>query len=149
MNYKPRTAHPRKFKHQQGFSLLEAIVALALISLTGIAIFSWLNQSLGNLANLNRQQTQTQLVENALSYIQTINPMKSPNGSSQLGSLQLIWQSQLIENPNRSVVRVGFFTNYQVGLYLMDVTLKQPNLPAYSFSVRQVGYRELNLNGTN
>ena len=149
MNYKHPTAPPRKFNRQKGFSLLEAIVALALISLTGMAVFSWLNQSLGNLSKLERRQTQSQLIANSMSYIQTINPMISPVGSTQLGSLQLTWQSQLIEQPLRSVVKVGLATNYLVGLYTMDITLQDSGQPAYSFSVRQVGYRDLTSNAQN
>jgi len=114
-----------------------------------MAVFSWLNQSLGNLSKLERRQTQSQLIANSMSYIQTINPMISPVGSTQLGSLQLTWQSQLIEQPLRSVVKVGLATNYLVGLYTMDITLQDSGQPAYSFSVRQVGYRDLTSNAQN
>lgn len=137
------TAHLKKYRFIKGFSLLEAIVALALISLTGMAIFSWLNQSLGNLSNLNRQQMQSQLAENAFSYIKTINPMVTPDGTTQLGSLHLTWHSKLMGQPDRAVGSLGNFTNYQMGLYLLDVTLQQPDTVTLNFSVRQVGYLEI------
>lgn len=143
MTYKPPIAAPKKYKTSQGFSLLEAIVALTLISLTGVAIFSWINQSLKNLSVISRQDIQLQRVENALAYVRTINPMKTPQGSSQIGDLQLSWQSELIEPINRSVSRRGGFGNYQVGLYSLDVTLEQSDMSDYVFTVRQPGYLEI------
>ena len=40
-------------RQQRGFSLLEAVVSIVLISTTGLALFSWINS---NLISLGRVQ---------------------------------------------------------------------------------------------
>ena len=130
-----------KYHQQKGFTLIEAIVALVLISLTGMAIFQWLNQSMANLRVLEREQSTTLTVQNALAYIKTINPMENPTGKAQVGNMQLEWESDLLEEPTKDMTQKGSITQYTFGLYQMDVTLTQTNQPKFQFSVRQVGYK--------
>ncbi len=127
--------------YNQGFSLLEAIVAMVLISLTGMAVFQWLNQSLANLTVLERQQSSTLITQNALAYIKTVNPMQTPKGSVQLGNTQLEWTSELLEPITTGVTQKSTLTHYSFGLYLLQVNVIQNNHPPYQFSVRQVGYK--------
>jgi len=130
-----------KYHQQKGFTLIEAIVALVLISLTGMAIFQWLNQSMANLRVLEREQSTTLTVQNALAYIKTINPMENPTGKAQVGNMQLEWESDLLEEPTKGMTQKGSITQYTFGLYQLDITLTQTNQPKFQFSVRQVGYK--------
>ena len=142
MNFKRLIARPLKFKTTRGFSLLEAIVALALISLTGTAIFSWINQSLSNLSRLNNHQAQTIQLDNALAYLRQVNPMATPQGSVVMGDTQLNWSSELIEPQKRMVGRRGTPTPYVMGLYSMTVEVRRPDAKPLSFNIRQVGYQD-------
>ena len=45
-----------------GFGLLEAIVALALLSGTGLALFSWINQNLQTASRLRAQEQEARLL---------------------------------------------------------------------------------------
>ena len=140
MNFKRLIVRRLKFKSVAGFSLLEAIVALALISLTGTAIFSWINQSLSNLSRLNNHQAQTIQLDNALAYLRQVNPTANPEGSIQLGDTQIDWTSELIEPQVRSVGRRGTPNAYVVGLYTMAVEVRKADAEPLRFTIRQVGY---------
>lgn len=140
MNCKHPIARLSRFSRNLGFSLLEAIVALALISLTGTAIFSWLNQSLSNLSTLNRHQAEAIKFDNALAYLKTVNPMQSPQGEVVLGDTTISWTSELVEEPARVVGKRGNPTTYAMALYVMNVRVVEANGRPVTFNMRQVGY---------
>ena len=72
-------------KTQHGFSLLEVIVALVLITSTGMALFSWMNTNTMSLQRVQFVQQRNIATRNALMYINTINPLQTPQGSTTLG----------------------------------------------------------------
>lgn len=124
-----------------GFSLLEAIVALALVASIGITLLSWLN---GSLIGLRRVQaiSETQAARrNALAYLAHINPMLTPEGEIQLGGWRLRWQAREVE-PARDGVGYPAGTGlYLIGLYDTTARLERGADETEEFTLRQVGYR--------
>ena len=86
-------------KTQHGFSLLEVIVALVLITSTGMALFSWMNTNTMSLQRVQFVQQRNIATRNALMYINTINPLQTPQGSTTLGSYIVNWNSKALEPP--------------------------------------------------
>lgn len=136
-----------------GFSLLEVIVALVLISSTGMALFSWINTNTLSLQRISSIQQRNIATRNALMYINTINPLDAPQGSTVLGSFKINWTSQALEAPKDGKNHLGAMSFYQLGLYNVQVNVYDLNEQLLSqFSVRQVGYiqvRKPNLSDLN
>ena len=140
--YFPARGLPSGCRFSRGFSLLEAIVALTLLAVAGLALFSWINASFDGLARADAAQLRAQAQSNALAYIQTINPMARPSGSTNLGSLTVAWQAkeiaQKIKPSEGSPDGTG---NFIVALYELDVTMTDlPRVPAFTMKVSQLGF---------
>lgn len=73
---------------QRGFSLLEAIVALAILASVGMALFAAMNQSLSMVARAEKVRERESALRNAVAWIQVINPAQQPRGEHELGALR-------------------------------------------------------------
>lgn len=128
---------------QGGFSLLEAIVALVLLSTVGMAIFSWINTSLIGLNRAQAVTTRTQTIQNALSAMEQINPAEAESGEMQVGNMEIEWYTEIVE-PLQDGVGYPLGTGlYQIGLYDTHVTVKQEDKEQVSFVIRQVGFLQV------
>src|SRR5450830_964415 len=89
-------AHSRT--RQAGFTLLEAIVALVLISSAGLALFSWINGNIMALTRIHDVNARSEATANILEYMDRVNPMLTPEGEAPLGTYSIKWRSQATSN---------------------------------------------------
>ncbi len=140
------TRYPKKNfeKKQQGFTLLEAIVALVLLSTVGLSLLSWLNSNLISLQRVQAAEQRSTVTRNALEFIDALNPMLQPQGQQTLGNYQLTWQAELVtdarDNIDSYYGTAGF---YKVGLYAIHVEIYQQKQLITHFTVRQVGFEQV------
>jgi general secretion pathway protein I len=125
----------------RGFSLLEAIVAMVLIALVGMALFSWINASFVDLRRIQAVNAKSMAEMNALQFLQTINPMEQPVGQTELGALKLQWKSHAISEKRQNYTEALTPGPFSVALYETEVTLEEGSqVPRYSFVVKQMGW---------
>lgn len=107
-----------------GFTLLEVIVAMVILSTSGLVLFAWLNQNLATATRLQESQARSQLQLEGVSWLATINPALEPEGERQMGDLRLTWRATPIE-PMRP--EFDFSASMQprwlLGLYRLDATI--------------------------
>lgn len=127
----------------QGFTLLEAIVAMVLIATTGIALLDWVNNNLMNLNRIQAMQQRNEATRSALAFLDNLNPLEKPEGSQTLGIYTFSWQSQLVEPAKDGVSFTGDMGYYQLGLYDLNITITINNQFITQFTVRQVGYKQI------
>ena len=126
---------------QMGFSLLEAIVAMVLISVAGLALFSWINTSFISLNRTQEANARAAAETNALQFLQTVNPMAKPVGSIMLGKLKLDWRAKLLTEPRLNLTDSEAPGPFTVALYAVEATFEElPEVPSTPFSVRLIGY---------
>ncbi len=131
-------------QYQSGFSLLEAIVAMVLISVAGLALFSWINTSFIGLNRIQESNARAAAETNALQYLQTINPMERPNGTTTLGKLKLEWKARPMGEPSPNILDSGSPGPFTVALYEIEVNIEElPDVPLGRFTVRLMGYERL------
>lgn len=127
-----------KQTRQRGFSLLEAMVAMVLISGAGYALFGWINSNIMALHRIHESNARSEATQNILEYMDNINPMLKPEGGASLGQYKIRWESKpitLIQDGN---------SLYQLALY--DTLVKAENRetqPWFEFRLRQVGYKKV------
>jgi len=126
-----------------GFTLLEAIVALALLSATGMAIFAMVQVNLLSLRRLQVHTQQDNATQIALEWMQQINPMKTSEGEVAVGGFRLQWEATLLEPVRGNVSYPRGMGLYQVGLYETRIRLWNEQTPLVAFNVRQVGYQKI------
>jgi general secretion pathway protein I len=130
-------------KSQRGFSLLEAVVAITLLSISGGALFAWVNTMLTSVTRVEAVSEQYRVVEQSLALLEDINPMAEPSGRRQLGEYSVQWRSTLAEDARDSVNRYGIRGLYEVGLFYTDVIVEKSERTVSDFRVKQVGYRQV------
>ena len=135
-----------KHTRQRGFSLLEAVVAMVLISGAGYALFGWINSSIMTLNSVREANARAEATQNVLDYMNRVNPMLTPQGSVSLGQYMVRWQSKPV-----TLVQDGI-SLFQLALYdtMVTVEIRQPvqqgaqfPQPWLEFHVRQVGYKKV------
>lgn len=124
---------------QRGFTLLEAIVALVLISTTGLALFSWINSNIAALNRIHDTNTKSEATVNILEYMYVINPMLKPEGTASFGLYRIKWRSQ----PTTSLVDPAS-SYYQFALYNTRIEVEDKGGQAwFQLALRQVGYKKV------
>lgn len=116
---------------RQGFSLIEALVALTIAALTLTAIFELQIQMARGQERAVRAIEQTAVQENALALTRDLNPMARPEGAIQLpDGDRIAWRSQA---KGRSVLNTGYpggQGEYEVQLFTVTVTIERAGGPS-------------------
>jgi len=111
---------PRKARHDGGFTLLEALVALVILSVGLLVFYEFLSGSLRAADRVRNASDAYDRDRNALALASTINPMMSPEGVLDLGRYRIRWRSERItamfRNTNFPAADPGQFT---IALYRM------------------------------
>jgi general secretion pathway protein I len=123
--------------NQRGFTLLEAIVALVLITTTGMALLSWINTNLVTLRHVQQAQQRHEAIRNALAFMDTINPLEKPQGEETVGIYTFRWEAQAVELPKDGK---GL---YQIGLYDTEIEVSLDDELLALFTLRQVGFKQV------
>jgi general secretion pathway protein I len=128
--------------HTFGFTLLEAMVAMLLIATVGMAVFDWINSSLDTLLRLQEHHLREQAVRNALSFMETVNPMEKPRGETVMGECIIRWDSQLTEPEKDGVGHPAGVSLYRLGLYHTHIKIETNGNQIAELVLHQVGYRQ-------
>lgn len=126
-----------------GFSLLEAVVALAILAAAGMALFASISQSIQMLARAETARTQDAALRDALAVIEQVNPMEEPSGEESLGQYALRWESTLVEPELDGATGHLQLGLYRLGLYEVRVELVLDGSPVREAIVRRTGFRQV------
>ena len=125
-----------------GFTLLEAVVALAIFSMVATALLSWMNASTETAARLDRRAALDAAKQNVIEYMQSVNPMARPTGEEDFGSYRIEWKSTRTTDEmdqHNFPAGVGL---YVVALYRIDIKAKSSVDPNwFDLSMKMIGYR--------
>lgn len=130
-------------KLSRGFSLLEAIVALAIVATAGLALFAAMNQSIQMALRAESARKSDTAMRNALAWMEIVNPALTPIGEKRLGSMELEWKSEPVEPPRDAMTGYLQAGLYQIGLYDVVVNIRSDDGVSASFHLRKVGYRQV------
>lgn len=107
---------------RRGFSLIEVLVALAIVAIAGGTLFSWINQSLSTASRLQRIEAESQLLRDAQALIADVNPARQAEGVSDLPPLRLHWASKALTPLSQGVLGSdGAIGRWQLALYTTHV----------------------------
>ena len=125
---------------QDGFTLLEAIVAMVIMATALLALYSWLSTS---TMALNRAQAQAHAIEDAraaLALVEDINPMVEPDGERIAAPLTVRWRSQALTERRPGLSRIGMPTQFDFILYQVDVEVLRDGRLVRQFDLRRAGW---------
>jgi len=129
---------------QGGFSLLEAIVALTLLALSGAALFTWIDSSARNLQRAS-QATERALVRiNALELVANVNPADRPEGKVEAGPFTFRWAARALEPMQDARAYPRGMSLYQVGLFETTVQVSDRRRGLVEeVTLRQIGWKKV------
>ncbi|MFB2924679.1 type II secretion system protein [Aeromonas hydrophila] len=121
---------------QQGFSLLEAIVALTILAGASMALFGWIG---GSLRQLNRSEfyiESTPALISALEYLKFQDLALRPSGDFVSGDLSVHWQAVAIEKDVAGVQG----SNFLLSLYDVELQVHKGQQSLSHLKTRVVNY---------
>lgn len=130
---------------QTGFSLLEAIVALTLLAMSGAALFSWIDSSARNLQRASQATERALLRINAVELVSNINPAERPEGKIESGPFTFRWRTREIDPLQDARAYPRGMSLYQVGLFetTVEVSDQRRRRPLDSVTLRQIGWKKV------
>ncbi len=127
----------------RGFSLLEAIVALAILAAAGMALFAAMSQSVQMVQRAQQAREIDAALRNALAWSERINPMEQPAGEQALGDWMLRWNSVPVEPPRDGTTGHLALGLYQLGLYRMHLELWHDGALQREATLQRAGWRQV------
>ena len=131
-------------QRSRGFSLLEMIAALTILSIGSVVLFSWLSQTMGHLNRFQSQEQESLARLQAIEYLATVNPMLTPDGKQSFERFNMEWKSAPAREVRETVSPANGLGLYQVQLY--DVQAAASDLSGrgwFRFSVKLAGFRQV------
>ena len=129
-------------KRVAGFSLLEALVALAIAALCLIPLMSLQRTYIDGQRRHEAALQRAEIQKNALTIVRQINPTDEPEGQAVLApDLTVSWTATEISDLKTSTGLPAGDGQYQVQLYRMDVSVSRGSQKVVpDFSVERVGW---------
>ncbi|QNN71390.1 PulJ/GspJ family protein [Thermomonas carbonis] len=84
-----------------GFTLLEAIVALVILSIGALALYGWLSTNMIALERVRARQEQEIVARSSLDLVRRLNPMETPTGERRVDDLIVKWSGRCWKDPSR------------------------------------------------
>ena len=127
-----------------GFTLLEAIVALVLIGTAGMALFSWINSSIVSLRRVEDANARNAAASNIIEYMQSVNPMLTPDGKVDFGAYQIRWKSDPLTAVVDGVSNPQGASLFQLGMYETKIEAVKADDPRwFDLKLNLVGYKKV------
>ena len=135
---------PRSASAEAGFTLLEGLVAIALLAGTMFAIFTLVGGVLSSANRVGRSNETAQATLNALEIMSVVNPMLQDTGKIDLGLYTVSWKSAATTPIADGVGYPVGVSLYQLALFKTNVRVEGPQGTLLTaFDLRQVGYRRV------
>jgi hypothetical protein len=127
-----------------GFTLLEGLVAIALLAGTMAAIFALVGGILNSAHRVGRSNETAQVTLNAMEAMTLVNPMLQESGKIDLGEYKVSWKSAAITPVSDGSGYPGGVSLYQLALYHSDIRVEaEQGRLLTAFKLRQIGYRRV------
>ena len=125
-----------------GFTLIEVVVALVILSTILLAFYEFLSSALASGDRARTAVSSYDRGQNALALATMLNPMDAPQGSFDLGSYRIRWRAQRIGAVRQSSGYPSGRGHFTVALY--RVVLDVPDDPKFTpLEVTKLGYHPI------
>jgi len=124
---------------QRGFGVLEAIVATVIMASTGVALLMWTQQSVSDLARLERIQQEVADQRLALAHVQTIDLLERPDGSELVGDVNVAWRVLEASEPQPNATPGGVPGPWRLQRLNTEVSVDRKGGSRAAFQVTLLG----------
>lgn len=129
--------------NQRGFTLLEAVVAIAIFAMGATALYGWINTNLITLARADQVIQRASAVESAIEFMAMVDPVEQPQGITEMGTLRIQWEttsplyvSDVLDEQNQKTIN-------QAAIYPATVTLFRSDKQLFQFQMSLIGVKKV------
>jgi general secretion pathway protein I len=122
-----------------GFTLIETIVALVILSTAVIVFYNFLSTALNSAGRVQSASLAYDRHVNALELATSFNPMDLPQGVLDLGTYHIQWTSQLLGDVRQSSLYPAGRGIFKVALYRITLSFPDDSQIA-PITVTRLGY---------
>jgi len=133
----------KAWRKADGFTLLEAMVALVIFSISAMGIYSWINTNLIALNKLSNLAANEFVVNSAIERLKLVDMTKETEGAFDVDSYHVDWRSQLVEPWRNGVAMSGAITIYDLALVDVQLFISKNGVEAGHFSYRNTLYKQV------
>lgn len=123
--------------------MLEAMVALVIFSGAALAFYGLLNTGFIGLNRAGDTALQMSASRHAAEILSTINPMEQDSGQLEFDGIEIAWAARQLEPIRRSQTASGGRGHFEIGLYEIEVTLRERDRSLGTWQVRVPGHRKV------
>lgn len=132
-----------KIRYSVGFTLLEAIVALVVLSGSGLALYAWLNTSMFGLIRANDTLELKLLADDLDAFFSTLNITEETSRAIRVNGYDVYWDARLVEPKMPGRHSTGALNMFELGLYDVDVRVLRDRYELGTYQTRLVGYKKV------
>ena len=109
-----------------------------------MALFSWINSNIMALGHVQDANARASATANVLEFMNTVNPMVTPEGKATLGAYRMTWKAVPVTALQDGTGYPSGISLYQFALYDNAIALETlDGTPWFNFTLRQVGYKKV------
>ena len=127
-------------KNLSGFSLLESVVALTILSGLLMIIFSWNESALFGADKSFRKLEIKEVAENFDSDLTSKDLLKNTNGLFDYGAYSVSWKGSIIDQ-SLGVETNGVPSSFKLALFQIDFEIYRSGLAVAKYRTRKTAYR--------
>jgi general secretion pathway protein I len=127
----------------RGFTLLEAMVALAIFSMTAIGIYSWINTNLITLNRLAEVAATEQVLNSSMERLKLVDMSTETSGRFNVNGYWVNWKAEPIEPWKNGVTAAGAIGLYDVGLLNVNLVFTKDDRSAGGYHYRHTAYKQV------
>lgn len=126
---------------EAGFSVVEALVAVAVLAIAFLPLLALQSQAVRTAAAIERAGVRAEREASALVLLAEINPMHRPKGELDMGGALLIWTSEPVSSRQPMLGPAAGPTRFDLQLYDVAAVIRDPSGRETPLSIRLLGWR--------
>ena len=137
-------------RRAKGFTLLEALVALAIFTAAAMSLYNLFGANLTALSRAQDASATLPVVQQAAQRMLLINPHRQASGQFQIDGFDVVWSARLLDDVRQTQSAAGFLGDFEVGLYEATLEIQRDERLIGTWQMRLIGYervRTLNFRG--
>ena len=126
---------------QAGFTILEAIVALAVFAGGAMALYSLYSTNVTTLIKASDAVRQAPLVRQAVERLAAMNLSAEGEGEFEVEGMRFNWSARLLGNYREGQSDTAILASFRLGLYEVEFTASEGDRLLGRYRLRLVGHQ--------